>query len=108
MQPLSIKKPQKHFYLNKRAHEDCHNIRVFCQGPAVPPLDRAQHALEEKTDHKVFADRTVFHHENESQTCHLWTPVKTGIVSFGGHLNDSENKSNEEISGCNIKKVTSL
>ena len=34
------------------------------QGPAVPPLDRAQHVLQEKTDNEVFVDRTVFHHKN--------------------------------------------
>ena len=55
----------------------------MAQGPAVPPLDRAQHALEEKTDHKVFADRTVFHHKIDSQNCYEWTPVKTGIYAYG-------------------------
>ena len=52
------------------------------QGQDVPPLDRAQHVLQEKTDHKVIVDRTVFHHKNDLQTCYEWTPVKTGIHAY--------------------------
>ena len=78
------------------------------QGPAHPPLDRAQHVLQEKTDHEVFADRTVFHHENKLQVCYEWKPVKAGIDAFGGDLNISENKSSAGISGYDLKKVTNL
>ena len=48
------------------------------QGPAIPPLDKANsNPWENKSHHEVFADRTEFTHASED--CFEWIPIKNGL-----------------------------
>lgn len=86
--------------------ENCYAKHSFpvAQGPAVPPLDKAQFKVwENKSDQEVLACRTEFIHS--CLECHEWIPVDIGLSVIGKVTQNNIVNENEIEAGFEVKEI---